>query len=162
MPSVIAGTGHRLGEKLGGYDDRIFKRLVGIAWDYLFTEQPDAVISGMALGWDQALATGAIDLGIPVTAYIPFIGQADAWPQRSIEKYWHLLEQCAAKKTVSLGGYSAEKMQIRNQAMVHDCTKIVALWDGSDGGTANCVRYAKKAGRPVTNLWEAWSCVSPR
>lgn len=153
---IICGTGHRP-DKCGGYDDATFDRLVTLAYDWLLDAQPDIVISGMALGWDQALAAAAIEHGIPVHAYFPFMGQANTWPKRAVERYVRLSEQCAVKRLVSPGDYSPEKMQIRNKAMVDDCHKVLALWNGSDGGTANCLKYARKAGKPVVNLWDTWN-----
>lgn len=41
------------------------------------------------------------------------------------------------------GGYAPAKMQIRNEYMVENCDLLIAVWDKSDGGTANCVKYAK-------------------
>lgn len=52
---IVAGTGHRP-NKLGGYGDDVFERLVALARTYLWHMEPWHVISGMALGWDQALA----------------------------------------------------------------------------------------------------------
>ena len=48
--------------------------------DYLERARPDAVISGMALGWDQAVARATADLGIPWVAAITFEGQESKWP----------------------------------------------------------------------------------
>lgn len=150
---IVSGTGHRP-DKLGGYDVATFNRLVDLATAWLKANRPSLVISGMALGWDQALAKAAIDLGIPVHAYVPFIGQADKWPKRSCEEYSKLLLQCTETKVICPGSYSPEKMQIRNERMVDACDLVLALWDGSSGGTANCVTYAEfDAMKPVTNLW---------
>ena len=57
---IIAGTGHRP-NKLGGYGRYVFMRLVTVATRWM-EEQLDAGkeieygISGMAIGFDQALA----------------------------------------------------------------------------------------------------------
>jgi uncharacterized phage-like protein YoqJ len=47
-------------------------------------------------------------------------------------------------------------MQIRDEWMVDHAKRIVALWDGSFSGTFNTIRYARKKGKPVTNLWSRW------
>lgn len=163
---IIAGTGHRLGIKLGGYSDDIHNKLVTLAENFIL-ENPkeitwlgksgiDAVISGMALGWDQALAQAALNCKIPLYAYIPFKGQEGKWPQAAQDRYNRMLEQAARVVVCSAGGYSAEKMQIRNEMMVRDCTAVLSLWDGSSGGTGNCVAYANKIGKPIINLWDRW------
>jgi uncharacterized phage-like protein YoqJ len=58
---------------------------------------------------------------------------------------------------VSPGGYSPEKMQVRNMFMVDNANGILAMWDGTPGGTRNCLEYARSVGRPVLNLHSVWS-----
>lgn len=41
-------------------------------------------------------------------------------------------------------------MMARNRFMVDHADGILAVWDGSKGGTGNCVSYALKKGKPVT------------
>lgn len=96
----------------------------------------------MALGVDQDFAQISIELAIPFTAALPFIGQEDRWPESSRKYYEWLLERADDVVVVSPGGYSAAKMQVRNEWMVDNCDHLVAVWDGSEGGTGNCVRYA--------------------
>lgn len=152
---ILAATGHRP-VKLGGYGAYVFARLKLGARHYLADAAPDRVISGMALGWDQAWAWAAVDLGIPFVAAMPFYGQETQWPEESRERYHDLLEHAAEVVTVCEGGYAPWKMQRRNEWMVDHCDKMIALWDGSNGGTANCVRYAERVGKPVENLWPQW------
>jgi hypothetical protein len=66
---IVAGTGHRP-DKLGGYSDDAFNLLVKIAKHWLEMNKPTRVISGMALGWDQALATAAVEVDIPFVAAV--------------------------------------------------------------------------------------------
>lgn len=40
-------------------------------------------------------------------------------------------------------------MQKRNEYMVNLADKVIAVWGGSSGGTANCVRYAKSVGKEI-------------
>jgi uncharacterized phage-like protein YoqJ len=152
---VIAGTGHRP-PKLGGYGRDVQLRLRQLAVDALHRLQPETVISGMALGWDQALANAALDLGIPLVAYIPFEGQELAWPNQSQKVYRALLDEAYHVEVVSSGGYSARKMQQRNIAMVNTCDLLLALWNGSPGGTKNCIFYARRIGKKIENLWYDW------
>ena len=150
---IIAGTGHRP-IKLGG--DAVQGRLVDLAVAVLKRHEPTAVISGMALGWDQALADAAVRFGIPLHAMVPFEGQEDPWPEY-LQTHYHNLLKAAAKVTiVTEGGYTAAAMQKRNVWMVDQCDLVVALWNGSEGGTAHCVRYAERVGKPVKNYWSAW------
>jgi hypothetical protein len=77
---ILAATGHRP-DKLGGYDLSIYRKLVGLAYSYLRKQTPDVVISGMALGWDQAVAEAAVKASTPFIAAIPFRGQESKWPR---------------------------------------------------------------------------------
>ena len=152
---VVCITGHRP-NKLGGYGIDVHWKLVGMYTEVFGRIQPARVISGMALGADQAAAEAAIGLKIPVTAAIPFEGQESKWPTGSQVKYRELLAKCDTIVTVSPGGYSVDKMQIRNRWMVDNSEAVIALWNGSSGGTANCVEYARSRGKEILQLWRHW------
>lgn len=161
MRVVHAFTGHRP-DKLGGYDLRPRVILGQFACKWLREQKPDLVISGMALGWDQAVAIAATIVGIPFIAAVPHVGQESPWRPEQQAKYRSLLRKARKVVVVSEGGYSARKMHIRNQWMVNNCTRLVALWNGDlVGGTAGCVRYAADVGRDTVNLWNEWSQVAP-
>lgn len=159
---IVAGTGHRP-DKLGGYGDDVLKQLYRFACREIERNRPSKIISGMALGWDTALAMAALQLKVPLVAAIPFEGQESQWPEPSQKRYRAILER-AKVHVVCPGGYSPAKMQERNEWMVDRCDILWALWDGSTGGTANCVRYADQRQQstglfpPIVliNLWSAW------
>lgn len=151
---IVAGTGHRP-DKLGGYTHATFDRLTALARDWLQEHRPDQVISGMALGWDQAVADAALDLHIPLIAAVPFHGFESRWPHAAQDRLNLLLDQATEVHIVhpfpgTIG------LHRRNEWMVDRADKMLALWDGSWGGTFNCIRYAEKAGVPVENLWSRW------
>lgn len=152
---ITCGTGHRP-DKLGGYGDDVGNRLVKLAYQWLLERRPERVVSGMALGWDQALAWASIDAGIPFTAAVPFEGMERKWPSLSRENFASLLKLADKIEIVCDGGYAPWKMQERNKWMVDNSDSVLALWNGTDGGTANCVRYAEKVGKPIINLWEMY------
>lgn len=154
---TISGTGHRP-DKLGGYGDDVFLPLVRLADEHLVCAMPDVVISGMALGWDQALAMAAITRGIPCDAYLPCHGQESRWPAESRDRYRWILERCRSIRYIHDGPYiGPEVMLQRNIAMVNDTTDhVVALWNGSRGGTSHCVAYARKNGVEMVNMWDRW------
>lgn len=153
---IIAATGHRP-SKLGGYGWATEARLEAFAKAYLERAKPDVTISGMAIGWDMAFARASADLGIPFIAAVPFDGQDAKWPPETKAAYWKLIRVARRTHIVSTGGYEPHKMQVRNEWMVDHCTGLAALWDGSSGGTGNCIRYARKVGRPIENLWAEWA-----
>jgi uncharacterized phage-like protein YoqJ len=155
---IVAGTGHRP-DKLGGYSDDVTNALVHTACDALERLQPETVISGCALGWDQALIAAALHLGIPIMAAVPFTGFDAKWPSQSRARLADLLSRCATVRTVCEPGYAAWKLQKRNEWMVDHCDIVLACWNGTAGGTANCVGYAKGLGRPVKNAWRLYQHV---
>ena len=106
----------------------------------------------MALGFDTYLAQISYKLGIPFIAAIPFIGQESIWPYPSKELYKDLLSKAFEVVVVSEGGYSPQKMQVRNEFMVNRSDKVLACWDGSNGGTGNCVKYAESIGKEIIRI----------
>lgn len=52
---VLGVTGHRPPD-LGGYSEEAFKLLTSLARKHIERIGPSEVITGMALGWDQACA----------------------------------------------------------------------------------------------------------
>lgn len=152
---IIAATGHRPSE-LGGYNQNVYGKCYNIASDWLKINRPNKIISGMAIGWDQAVALAAIDLSIPVIAAIPFNSQHHLWPDKVQELYLNILSQCQEIKNVSPGAYAGWKFQKRNEWMVDNCDELIALWNGGPGGTKNCIDYANKQSKKVVNLWKNW------
>lgn len=154
---IIAGTGHRP-PKLGGYSLLALNHLANIAEDWLESHAKDngtpIIISGMALGWDQAIGYAARNLKFPLHAYIPFEGQELKWPKESQHYYEELLDYAQYKYIVSPGGYTAYKMQKRNEKMVQHSDLILAMYDGTQGGTANCIEYAQLKKKPIINLYD--------
>lgn len=150
---IVAFTGHRP-DKLGGY------KLPNPTYSYvcqrieqaLLELKPDTVISGMALGVDQWAANIAHKLGIPFIAAVPFIGQEKMWPAASQSIYNKLIKLASEVVIVSPGGYSAAKMQFRNEWMVDRSNQVIAIWDGTNGGTGNCVAYATDIGRQIYRI----------
>ena len=143
---IIAFTGHRP-HKLGGYNNttNMYWPIMREIDQRISLHNRDGhveIISGMALGIDQWVAEYAIDRGIPLHAYVPFVGQERAWPESSQKFYQNLLGRATTVKVVCEGGYASWKMQARNEAMVEACDLLIAVWDGTPGGTKNCIDFA--------------------
>ncbi len=160
-PSISHGnlgiTGHRP-HKLGGYDN--FTNLCEpIKWrlDTFFKEKnPYSIVSGMALGVDQWAVEVALNIGIKVIAMIPCVGQESRWPISAQNYYARLLERIDMAHGqityVSLGPYTIDCMHRRNMEIVNSSSEMLAVWDGTRGGTRDCVRYAQSTGLAVTVL----------
>lgn len=43
-------------------------------------------------------------------------------------------------------------MQIRNQWMVDRADQVIGIWDGTSGGTANCLEYATSKNKPILRI----------
>lgn len=147
---VVAVTGHRP-DKLGGWKtpnelyDLVIAGLVKAFEQY----KPAYVISGMSLGVDQWAAEICVNMNIPFVAAVPFDDQDKIWPPHSKAKYQWLLSKAYQVTKVSQGTFSAQKMQLRNVWMVNSCHMMIAVWNGSPGGTSNCLGYAAQVGKQV-------------
>lgn len=154
---MVSFCGHRP-TKLGGYilPNPTYISVCQKIEAALKELKPEKVISGMALGIDQWAAHIATKLGIPFIAAIPFIGQDGKWPTESRKIYKILLAKASETVVVSEGGYSAAKLQIRNEWMVdqlvHEDDRLIAVWDGSRGGTGNCVAYAEAKKKKIYRI----------
>ena len=165
---IVCTAGHRPSGLPGGYSVETAKNLARVAAMAIEATELTKVITGMALGWDQALANAAHLYGIEIVAAVPFQGFDGRWPEASRKEYRRLLGAAdqiiyvdeldderykARNKFLSLGTYSPIKMQTRNTWMVDHSDAIYALWSGSSGGTANCLEYARKVNKPICNFW---------
>lgn len=150
---IVAFTGHRP-NKLGGYriPNPIYRWVTFRLRDELEWLKPSHAISGMALGVDQWAAEICIRMKIPFTAALPFAGQQLAWPPSSQNHFFNLLQQADRTIYVSPPGYEPAKMQRRNEWMVDNCDVLIAVWDGTPGGTGNCVAYAASKGKEIIRI----------
>lgn len=156
-PVPICVTGHRP-NKLGGYSPFATGVLRNVAAFCLqsLPWTPPFVITGMALGWDQAVAHACHSLSIPFHAYIPFPSQASLWDPDDRTAYLSLLSKASQIVTCSPDPYAAWKMERRNRRMVMASRLVLACWDGSSGGTSNCIRYARSLSRPIVNCYDTF------
>lgn len=152
----IAITGHRPHKLQNDYKlesllvQDIKAKIIGIINNINETDNKvELVICGMALGIDTLFAKIAIELNLPLLAAIPFKGQELHWPVHSQNLYHAILSTYSKCTTyiVSEGGYAGFKMQKRNIWMVDQLKPetsdmLISVWDGSEGGTKNCIEYA--------------------
>lgn len=159
-------TGHRP-DKLGGYDMKnptmlkLRDKLLEIIEILINEEGVNRFISGGALGSDQCAfwCVHMMKKNYPDTTNIvaiPFLNQDKIWT--ADQKHWYKkmlnladevinveeAEGYKADKDTSFGEFSPIKMQKRNEYMVDKSNTLIAVYDGSKGGTENCVRYASR------------------
>ena len=115
---------------------------------------PEEFITGMALGVDQWTACDAFRLGVPqIFAAIPCLHHEARWPESSRIKYHKILAlPRVITHFVSEQRYTNGCMQERNEFMVDRADVVIAVWNGTRGGTANCVEYAKSQGKRVIQV----------
>ena len=108
------------------------------------------VISGGALGVDQVAAEVSLDLGIPYVFILPFpVDVMSArWPSSARKHLLHLISHAVRTYTVQRS-FSMSGYQRRNEVMVDHCDLLCAIFDGSPGGTANCIYYAQSIGKDI-------------
>lgn len=148
----ITVTGHRP-DKLGGYKAFDNFRAIRRNMRDFLEEAPEGgieLVSGGALGIDQLWMEVGLYLGFPVIAALPFEGYDSKWPKQSRENYQKLLDRCEEVRYICEPGYEARKLQVRNEWMVDNSDSVLAYWDGSSGGTSNCIDYAAVQGKPIT------------
>lgn len=160
MPKSACFTGHRP-HKLGGYDpnsplnQQVIGQLRQIIWT-LIQHGYDRFVTGGALGVDQWAAAQVLQHkeqypGIKLVIAIPFVGFSSQWPPQSQQHLAELWEMADETHIVCPSGYAAVKMQLRNQFLVTSSELVVAVWDGTAGGTGNCVQYAQSLGRAIVH-----------
>lgn len=157
---IVAFTGHRP-DKLGGWNPEhpVVSRVKTVIRKFLVDTRPAHVISGMAQGVDQWAAQEANGLGIPFIAALPCDEMDAPWRLPAKRRFHELLALARQVVVVSPGPYKPWKMQRRNEWMVDNCDVLAAVWDGSTGGTANCVDYAHSVERDIRKLDYAISSV---
>jgi uncharacterized phage-like protein YoqJ len=135
-------------------------------------EGANTFITGGALGIDQ-IAFWTVerlkkDYGsehIQNILAVPFESQYSNWKSDQLVSWYHkmvkradvvvnvdTLEGYDRDQSVPIGAYSAYKMQVRNEYMVNQSNVLIAVWDGSSGGTGNCVKYAKEYDKRIIQL----------
>lgn len=122
----------------------------------LIADGADMFYSGMALGVDMWAAELVLKLKeefpyITLTAVIPCPEQADKWGEALQSRYNGILARCDKIITTS-PHYENGCMQKRNRALVDLCDILVAVFDGSRGGTMQTVKYAKDKRKNIVML----------
>lgn len=138
-------TGHRP-EKLSLPETEV------IAWLEKETRQAIAdgfttFISGMARGvdiWAAEIVLKLRDSGAPIhlICACPYPGFARPWSQEWRDRYHRILRDADLVRNIS-SGYSRGCFQRRNEWMVDRSSRVIAVFDGTIGGTRNTLKYAK-------------------
>lgn len=154
----ICVTGHRP-NKLYGYNlsDPHWQSLKEHFKTILKENNCDEAITGMALGVDTVFALAVLELkdegyNIKLHCAIPCKNHSCKWIKESIDQYNYILSKADIVKLVSDEPYKPWLMQKRNEYMVDLADIVIAVWDGTPSGTANCVRYAQEKNRRIIRI----------
>lgn len=145
----IAVTGHR---RLDHSLDDVIEAMVKT----INILQPTSVVTGMAIGFDQAVALACIKTGVPFEAAVPFKGQESHWPQDAQDVYNEILTQASKTTIVSPGPYAAWKMHARNGYMVKSADVVVGYMRPTEtkGGTFEAMKLAAASNKKIVNLYQ--------
>ena len=155
---ICAFTGHRL-QKLGwGFDtsDPHFAQLRQRLFSELLTLVSDGYtrfISGGAQGFDLIAAEEVLKIRqqlpfVELNMALPCPNQIYNWTSESVHSYNTVLKAANSVKYIS-DSYAPGCMFMRNRYMVDNCNLVYALYNGTPGGTASTVNYARFKGVPV-------------
>ncbi len=151
---TVCFTGHRP-QSLGGFSDQ---SAIALKITHILKQEIEKLIklgfnrfiSGGALGVDQWAAEMVIELkelyNIKLIIAKPFPSQDLIWPVNSREVFKKICSQADEIINVSPDPYKSWKMQKRNKYMIDNSKVMIAVWNGSLGGTANAIEYGKKQG----------------
>lgn len=111
----------------------------------------------MALGVDTVFALAVMELkdeghNIRLHCAIPCKNHSSKWPYNSRIMYNNILHHADVVKLVSDQEYAPWVMQARNIYMVDLSDKIIAVWDGSQSGTKNCIEYAENRKKEIIRI----------
>lgn len=163
---IITVTGHRpngLAKKYGyNLDNKAWQALknkmeltIKACYNLYAKEHEElTLVSGMALGVDQAFWQIAEKLRrennwIKIEAAVPCKDQEANWFDDSKNQYRRMLEESNIVTYVSESTYDANCMDKRNEYMVDKSDVVIAVISKTTGGTARCVKYAKRKNKPI-------------
>lgn len=156
----LAVTGHRpnkISNELYDVNSRLSKHYINFFKQYIRDSGATECISGMALGIDTLFAIATLQLrneglNIKLHCAIPCANHSSMWQTSSVKIYNAILERADEIVYVSNANYTPSCMQRRNEYMVNRCDKLLAVWDGTPSGTANCFRFASIVGCVVDRV----------
>ena len=144
-------TGHRPDKLPWGYDERdsrclALKRSLSRELEGLYRRGFRHFISGMAQGCDLYFAEAVLALreqnpDLSVEGAVPFPAQADHWPGDQRLRWQDILARCDLE-TVVQQHYDRFCTFRRDRYMIERSAAVLAVFDGTPGGTQYTLNYA--------------------
>lgn len=167
-------TGHRPNKLAGGYDYYsapnivLGKQIRSAVLDLITNHNTKHFICGGAIGVDQMafMVLQKLKLTYPditVELAVPFKQQYIKWSTASQNTHHKHVQLADTVTYVDLLSeytlpqhqpdiYHIAKMQQRNQYMVDNSQYVIAVWDGTAGGTKNCIDYARANDKSIIRI----------
>ena len=154
-------TGHRPEKLPWGTNEAdircaALKRKIRDALDAAYEEGMRHFICGMARGCDFYFAEAVLDLRsehpeVTLEAAIPCAEQSAAWSAAHRVRWQEITDRCD-KRTVLQPFYTPDCMLRRNRYMVDHSSLVIAVYDGSNGGTRRTLEYALISKVPFVDI----------
>ena len=157
--TTLCFTGHRSQKLPWGFNEKD-KRCLKMK-ENLYLEIEKSILQGyktflcgMALGFDMICAEIVLQFkkkykDIKLIGAVPCENQDCKWSFKERERYRNLLNQLDAVRCIYKEYNGTKCMLERNNFMVNNSSKIIALFDGISGGTKKTIDYAKKQGLEI-------------
>ena len=145
---------------LDPFSDEAFDRLIDFVTPHLQKvreKYPDVIVkSGMALGFDQAVAMACYIEGIPFRAVIPGGWQPSKWNGEQIRRWEQLIHVSESVVDLNLSAESyAKSLMARNTELIKNSIGGIILNLGSPG-TLDTVKKCAKMGVRFLDLGQKW------
>lgn len=154
-------TGHRPDKLPWGLDEQdprcaALKRSLARELEGLYRREFRHFISGMAMGCDLYFAEAALSLRerypeVTVEGAVPCPAQPSRWPDPLRRRWRDILDRCDLE-TVVQQNYDRWCMLRRDRYMVDRSAAILAVFDGTAGGTQYTLNYAMDKKRQILLL----------
>ena len=156
---VCCFTGHRSQKLPWGFNEQDKRCLKMKEELYLEIEKSinegyDTFLCGMALGFDTICAETVLQLKekykfVKLIGALPCKNQDCKWNIDQKKRYRNLLKQLDDIRCIYEEYNGAECMLERNNYMVNNSSKMIALFNGLPGGTKKTIEYAKQQGLKI-------------
>lgn len=154
-------TGHRPGKLPWRYNEadprcQTLKRRIADTVEAAWAGGFRHFLCGMAQGCDlyfceAVLALRSTHPEITIEAAIPCPHQDGAWPPDQRARYARLVSACDLETLIS-SRYTPSCMQRRDRYMVDHAALLIAVFNGSPGGTRYTLDYAMRRGLAIVDL----------
>ncbi len=157
--TTLCFTGHRSQKLPWGFNEEDERCITMKQNLYLEIEKSilqgyKTFLCGMALGFDMICAEIVLNFkkkykDIKLVGAIPCKNQDCKWNIKQKSRYRKILNQLDAIRCIYKKYNGPNCMNERNKFMVNNSSKMIALYNGIDGGTKKTINYAKKQGLKI-------------